>query len=131
MLQPRREQLHRQAGGIRRICQGGVGIGPLLAVDQPASGLLIQVAMDKPLGHTELRILMLEDVPTDAELAEISLREAGLSFIAKRVDTRETFILALEDFKPDIVLADYNLPAFDGGSAVKLVRQQHPEVPVV
>ena len=78
-----------------------------------------------------MRILQLEDEPTDAELVENALREAGLSFTAKRVDTREAFMQALEDFKPDIVLADYKLPAFDGGSAVKIVREQHPEIPVV
>jgi len=87
--------------------------------------------MDKPAGQTELRILLLEDVPTDAELMENALREAGLSFTAKRVDTREAFIRALEEFKPDIVLADYKLPTFDGASAVKIVRQQYPTVPVV
>ncbi|MDD5301237.1 MAG: PAS domain S-box protein [Gallionella sp.] len=87
--------------------------------------------MDKPTGQTELRILLLEDMPTDAELVEDALREAGLSFTAKRVDTRDAFIRALEEFKPDIVLADYRLPAFDGGSAVKIARQQHPNIPVV
>jgi PAS domain S-box-containing protein len=87
--------------------------------------------MDKPTGQTELRILLLEDEPTDAELAEEALREAGLSFIAKRVDTRDAFIRALEEFKPDIVIADYKLPAFDGGSALKIVRQQYPAIPVV
>lgn len=87
--------------------------------------------MDKPSEQTELRILLLEDVPTDAELAEEALREAGLSFTARRVDTREAFVRALEEFKPDIVLADYKLPAFDGGSAVEMVRQQYPTVPVV
>ena len=87
--------------------------------------------MDKPPGQTELRILLLEDVPTDAELMENALREAGLFFTTKRVDTRETFIRALEEFKPDIVLADYKLPAFDGASALKIVRQQYPTVPVV
>ena len=87
--------------------------------------------MNWPDEQTELRILLLEDVPTDAELVENALREAGLSFTTKRVDTREAFIRALDEFKPDIVLADYHLPAFDGGSAVKIVRQQYPSVPVV
>jgi len=87
--------------------------------------------MDKPTGQTELRILLLEDEPTDAELVEAALREEGLPFTARRVDTREAFIRALEEFKPDIVLADYKLPAFDGGSALKIVRQQHPNIPVV
>ncbi len=87
--------------------------------------------MDKPAEQTELHILLLEDEPTDAELVEGALREAGLSFTAKRVDTREAFIRALEEFKPDIVLSDYKLPAFDGGSAVKIIRQQYPDIPVV
>jgi len=87
--------------------------------------------MDKPIEPTQLRILLLEDEPTDAELMEDALREAGLSFIAKRVDTREAFIRALEEFKPDIVLADYKLPSFDGGTALKIVRQQYPTIPVV
>ena len=47
------------------------------------------------------------------------------------MDTREAFVTALEDFKPDIILVDYNLPAFDGRSALQIVRQTHPEVPVV
>ena len=78
-----------------------------------------------------MRILLLEDVPTDAELAEIALREAGLVFTSRRVDTREAFVLALEEFKPDIVLADYKLPDFDGMSALQMVRRNHPEAPVI
>lgn len=90
-----------------------------------------QVAMDKPTGQPELRILLLDDEPTDADLMEHALREAGLIFIAERANTREAFIHALEEFKPDIVIADYNLPAFDGGTALKIIRQQYPEIPVV
>ena len=44
----------------------------------------------------ELRILMLEDVPSDAELEESVLREAGLVFTLLRVDTREAFEQASE-----------------------------------
>ena len=87
--------------------------------------------MDKQVEQTQLRILLLEDEPTDAELVEVALREAGLSFISRRVDTREAFIHALEKFKPDIVLADYKLPTFDGGSAVQIVQQKYPTIPVV
>ncbi|MCX7173606.1 MAG: hypothetical protein NT159_06740 [Proteobacteria bacterium] len=64
--------------------------------------------MDQP--NDKLRILMLEDVQTDAELEESALLEAGLAFTLLRVDTREAYMLALDDFKPDIVLADYRLP---------------------
>lgn len=87
--------------------------------------------MDKPEVQTKLRILLLEDMPTDAELVEATLREEGLSFIAKRVDTRDAFIRALEEFRPDIILADYKLPSFDGSSALQIARQQYPTIPVV
>jgi len=79
----------------------------------------------------ELHILILEDVATDAELMEDELREANLKFIAKRVASRQPFVNALEDFKPDIILADYNLPGFDGKSALKIVDEKYPETPFI
>jgi hypothetical protein len=79
----------------------------------------------------KLRILILEDVPTDAELQEHELRSAGYSFTCERVDTRDAFLDALDRFAPDVVLADYQLPQFDGMTALRLTRERHPEIPVV
>ena len=78
-----------------------------------------------------LKILILEDEPTDAELMQRELRQAGLEFTARRVDTRVGFVEALETFAPDIVLADYKLPDFSGAEALAHVRCVRPEVPVV
>lgn len=78
-----------------------------------------------------LRILLLEDVPTDAELIEHALRKSGIAFSALRVDSREAFVQALAEFKPDIVLADFKLPAFSGGEALQIMRGSHPEIPVI
>jgi len=79
----------------------------------------------------ELHILILEDVATDAELMEDELRQANLKFISKIVASRQAFVNALEDFKPDIILADYNLPGFDGKSALKIVGYKYPETPFI
>ncbi|MDD5179910.1 MAG: response regulator, partial [Gallionellaceae bacterium] len=79
----------------------------------------------------ELRILILEDSPFDAELMEHVLRKDGLAFTSMRVDTREAFVHALEEFKPDLIISDYHLPGFDGLTALKTVRQSHPGVPVI
>ncbi len=87
--------------------------------------------MDLPGENQQSRILILEDVPTDAELMENALREAGLSFASRRVDTRDSFVQALAEFDPNIVLADYQLPSFDGRSALQIVQKTHPEVPVI
>lgn len=78
-----------------------------------------------------IRVLILEDVPVDAELAERALRRGGLSIVVQRVDTRAAFAAALDAFQPDVVLADYKLPEFDGLSAVKLVRERSAALPVI
>lgn len=79
----------------------------------------------------ELRILILEDVSTDAELVKYELFEAGISFTAKCVKTKTAFVKELAEFSPDIILSDYSLPSFDGLSALKLVSEQCPEIPFI
>ncbi|TAN70407.1 MAG: PAS domain S-box protein [Methylobacter sp.] len=79
----------------------------------------------------ELRILMLEDIPSDAELEEIALREAGLVFTSLRVDTRKGFERALDEFKPNIVLAAYKLPSYKGSEALAYTLSTYPHIPVI
>lgn len=80
---------------------------------------------------TPLRILHVEDVPADAELAERELLQAGFVFETRRVETREAFLAALSDFAPDLILSDYRLPAFDGMQAVLLAKEHSPDVPFI
>ncbi|MDD5388464.1 MAG: PAS domain S-box protein [Gallionellaceae bacterium] len=78
-----------------------------------------------------LHLLLLEDSPTDAELNERTLRKAGIAFTALRVETLTAFTAALEEFKPDLILADYQLPGFDGLQALAIVREFSPETPFI
>lgn len=79
----------------------------------------------------ELRVLLLEDNPLDAELNERELRKAGLTFISRRVDTEQGLKQSINEFKPDIVLADYNLPSYNGHAALEFMRQADPDLPVI
>jgi two-component system cell cycle sensor histidine kinase/response regulator CckA len=76
-----------------------------------------------------LRILILEDVPMDAELVEYELARAHVPFTARCVDTRDSFVQELADFRPDVILSDYTLPRFDGMTALALARQHAPSIP--
>jgi two-component system cell cycle sensor histidine kinase/response regulator CckA len=76
-----------------------------------------------------LRILILEDVPMDAELVEYELERARIPFISRRVDSREGFLRGLDEFRPDVILSDYTLPRFDGMTALSLARARAPTVP--
>ncbi|RJR50324.1 MAG: response regulator [Desulfobacteraceae bacterium] len=81
--------------------------------------------------NTAVRILILEDVPSDAELIEHILRNAGLELVRFLVDDRKSFIESLAHFSPDIILSDYSLPGFDGQSALKVAREIVPDVPFI
>jgi PAS domain S-box-containing protein len=89
---------------------------------------------EKEIMNQPLRVLILEDAPTDAELIERELRAAlpgHLICSAKRVETRDDFLTAMEEFAPDLILSDYTLPAFDGLSALSLARDVCPDVPFI
>ena len=45
------------------------------------------------------KILILEDMPTDAELLEHELRKAGIAFSSRVVETRGGFIKELKKWK--------------------------------
>jgi PAS domain S-box-containing protein len=78
--------------------------------------------------ENKLRILILEDVAEDAEMVIHELRNAGLTFSSKRVETKDDFTRDLDEFNPDIILADYKLPSFDGLTAFKIAKEKHPDV---
>src|SRR4030042_3100043 len=79
----------------------------------------------------ELRILILEEVPADAELMERELRKGGITFSSKRVDTRKAFLKELKEFAPDLVLGDYSLPSFDGLTALAIAQEKYPDIPFI
>ncbi len=79
----------------------------------------------------KLHILMLEDVPSDAELIERELRKSDLNYSAIRVDTKEAFLKELKDFSPDLILSDYSLPTFNGMAALNLVKELSLSTPFI
>lgn len=74
---------------------------------------------------------MVEDDEEAAGRNEAALREDGVSFTALRVTERESFEKALEEFQPDIILSDFDLPAFDGATALEIARSRVPDVPFI
>jgi PAS domain S-box-containing protein len=82
-------------------------------------------------GGDELKVLFVEDLPSDAELAERALLGGGLVLESRRVETREAFLDALGSFGPDIVISDYSMPSFDGMSALKLARAGDSLLPFI
>ena len=80
--------------------------------------------------NAPLRVLLLEDDPNDAELAQELLSDQ-FAVDMTRVETRDGFAAALETSHFDLILADYRLPSFDGLSALELAIQRCPNVPFI
>ncbi|MBI3376325.1 MAG: EAL domain-containing protein [Betaproteobacteria bacterium] len=78
-----------------------------------------------------IRILHLEDDPYDAELIRAKLAADGLSCDIVWADGKGAFESALAGQRFDVVLTDYNLPGYDGMSALARIRDERPELPVI
>ena len=76
-----------------------------------------------------INILHLEDSLLDAELIRSRLTKDGLRAEIHRVDGRDEFLERLRTRRPDLILADYSLPGFDGLQALEIARDHAPDTP--
>ncbi len=79
----------------------------------------------------KLNILLLEDSAEDVKLISAELNKADFLFSLKAVDTESDFLNALKNFAPDLILADYTLPSYDGLSALVSTRKNYSDVPFI
>ncbi len=78
-----------------------------------------------------LRILLLEDSESDAELIVQEISTAGMVFVSRRTESREEFQREIHEFVPDIILADYSLPEFSALAALSLLKEERLDTPVI
>ena len=78
-----------------------------------------------------IRVLIAEDVGTDAELSARELKRAGLRVVHRIVDSEQAFRGALVEFAPQIILSDFSMPQFDGMAALGLARELAPDIPFI
>lgn len=77
------------------------------------------------------RLLLLEDNSNDAELNIREVHKSGLKPEIKVVQTEPDFVDSLKHFKPDLILADYNLPGYSGMKALEFAHANYPETPFI
>jgi signal transduction histidine kinase len=80
---------------------------------------------------TDLRVLLVEDSPDDANLVLRTLRREGFVPDFLRVETAEAMSAALDEGGWEIILSDYHLPRFSGPEALELLKEKGLDVPFV
>lgn len=78
-----------------------------------------------------IKILFVEDMDADFELAENELLMNKIDFLSLRVENGTDFLNALKEFKPDIVISDYSLPEFNGMDALKILKENDESIPFI
>jgi len=81
--------------------------------------------------NNSLKILILEDNVTDAEIILNVLRKEGLLFTSLLAMNKEEFTQALIQFQPDVIISDNSLPQFDATEALEIVRRNAIDIPFI
>jgi two-component system, cell cycle sensor histidine kinase and response regulator CckA len=78
-----------------------------------------------------LRVLMVEDSPTDAKLVLRELRNIGRPVESERVDDPEAMRKALEEKVWDLVLSDWSMPQFSARGALEVLKKSGRDLPFI
>lgn len=78
-----------------------------------------------------LNILIIEDVPDDAALVELSLKRSGILGNWHRVENELELRTALAARSFDLVISDFRMPAFSGIDALNIFREFELDIPFI
>lgn len=78
-----------------------------------------------------LRVLIIEDNQLDADLILRELRKGGFDPAGAVVETAGAFTREITANRPEIVLADYNLPQWTGLEALAILQREQLDIPLI
>ena len=80
---------------------------------------------------TALRVLIVEDSESDAELIIRQLKKEGYEISFERVETAAAMKASLVKQPWDVVIADYKLPRFSAPAALTLLHESGLDIPFI
>lgn len=79
----------------------------------------------------KIKLLLLEDLSTDAEIVLRTLEQSGLDFQAVIARNRNEFISSIEQHLFDVILADNTLPQFSASEAIEITKERNIITPFI
>ncbi|MDI6742644.1 MAG: response regulator, partial [Smithella sp.] len=83
------------------------------------------------MNNRDIRVLIIDDSENDELLIIRELKKGGYHPVWERVDTADAMKNALYGQPWDIILCDYKMPRFDAPSAIALLKETNPDIPVI
>ena len=77
----------------------------------------------------EQNIWVIDDDPSIRWVLEKALKQAGM--YVSSFETADAALDSLNDSKPDTIITDIRMPGMDGLEFLKLLSEQHPDIPVI
>jgi two-component system cell cycle sensor histidine kinase/response regulator CckA len=87
--------------------------------------------MTYPTSESVLKVLHIEDSAMDAELCASTLKAEWPRTEITRVESAEEMAAVLPGHKFDLVLSDMSMPRFNGGLALRMLREVDPATPFI
>ena len=81
--------------------------------------------------NSSLKILLVEDSETDADLLIRFLKKEKIDFSYSRVWERNAFVNALKENNHDLIIADHTLPQFSGMEAFRIMKSENKSIPFI
>ena len=78
-----------------------------------------------------LKILLLEDNPVDAEIVQRLLQKQEQHFEFDLAMDKAGFLRSLDNFKPDLILADNAMPQFNATKALEIINKRGDGIPFI
>lgn len=79
----------------------------------------------------EVRVLIVENEKSDAELMARAAEKTGLKLKLKIVENKKEYQQALNSFRPDIILCDYRMPDIEAPEALEILSRQSRPIPFI
>lgn len=79
----------------------------------------------------QIKIILLEDVRSDAEIIQRQLRKVNESVEVKWVQTPDQYKTALSTFEADVVVSDHSLQGFTSVEALTMLRDSGRNIPFI
>src|SRR3979411_1969137 len=81
-----------------------------------------------PLART-LRLLLIEDSETDAELIEHEIRRGGFELVTTRVTTAAAMRVELRSHTFDLIISDHHLPGSGSEETLAVLHEAELDIP--